>query len=842
MKNRIRSTAFNFRQKAEELLKMGNSFSSSQSVANINESSNTLAQEDIKRLIYELEVHRIELELQNEELGLTVREAEKSAQKYSKLFDFAPSGYFILSGDGEIIDINLYGASLLGKSRSLLKNNRFGFFVTNETRSAFNLFLGNIFETHEKGFCELTLVSDDDSPKYLYLTGTVDENKELCLITAVDITANKHAEESANKSEEKYRTIFENIQDIFFQTNVAGIVLEISPSIKIFSEYDREEIIGNPILNLYYNPFERVSFLEAIMKSGELHDYELKVKTKMGEKKFISINARLIYNSEGLPDHIDGSMRDITRRKQAEAELSKLQKAIENSKASVVITDLSGNIEYANPYFSQLTGYTREEYTGQNPRFLKSGFHSQEFYKELWDTIKSGKTWEGEFYNRKKNGNFYWENAVISPLQNDQNEITHFVAIKTDITAAKKISEELITAKLHAEESDKLKTAFLNNISHEIRTPFNAILGFLTILQEEDLSRLEREEYTRIVNESSNRLMKTISDIAEVSAIQTGQTLVLESKVDINQIFNDLQRNFQPEIENKGLTFTINIELPATLPPFYTDSLKLISILNNLLNNAVKFTNSGSVELNVSMRDENRVNDYINNSAVQPSVLEFVVKDTGIGIPDDQQQVLFERFMQIDNSNTRKYEGSGLGTTIAKAYAELLGGSIWVISEVGKGSAFHVTIPYRTEPNKKQRTNDSLSLKPNDHANSLKIMIAEDDEASAIFLKLLLKQYCREILIVSNGEEAVDTCRNCPDIDLVFMDIRMPVLDGYLATQQIRQFNPELIIFAQTANALSGDEEKALESGCNAYLAKPIQQGQLMSLLNKYFKLSNEIN
>jgi len=849
MINKISPNASKIRRMAEELLKKGNSVSSLPVGPELDQSP-ALLQSEIQRLLYELEVHRTELKMQNDELILTKNNAQKIAEKYTKLFDFAPFGYFTLSRRGEIMELNHCGAAMLGRPRSLLKKSRFGFFVNAKTRPSFNQFLGNLFSTKEKGFCKLTLALDGNNTIDLFITGTLDDTEELCLVTAVDITSSRRTEDSLNRSEEKYRTIFENIQDVFYQTNLAGEVLEISPGIREFSEFGREEIIGFPVQNLYYNPDERQDLLIAITKRGELHDYELQIKTKTGKKKIVSINAKLIFNASGVADHIDGSMRDITRRTQAEEEVKKLQKAIENSNTSIIITDKKGNIEYANPYFTHLTGYTREEYTGKNPNVLKSGYHSVAFYTDLWQTIQSGQTWEGEFYNRKKDGHFFWENAVISPVQNEKNEITHYVAIKTDITAAKKINEELINAKLRAEESDNFKTAFLNNISHEIRTPFNGILGFLSILQNDDLTSDERVEYNKIISESAYRLMNTINDIAEVSAMQAGKLNVTESEVTISQLIEELTSHFTNDLNKKELLFTITNELPKNVTFIYTDRLKLNTILNNLLSNAIKFTFCGTIGLEIRLKGSQSDGDqtiyqrsYVPEDAdTIPSnplqslpLIEFAVRDTGIGIPENKQQAIFERFIQADSSNTRKFEGSGLGTTIAKAYVEALGGAIRVESKEGNGSLFSFTIPFITESKEKLALKHKYPGKMGNMVNPLKILIAEDDETSLMFLETVVKPYAKAVLIAKTGQEAVRICTINPDIDLVLMDIQMPVLNGNDATCQIRLFNSTVIIIAQTAHALAADTEKAKISGCNDFISKPIQKGQLIALLHKYF-------
>ena len=486
------------------------------------------------------------------------------------------------------------------------------------------------------------------------------------------------------KSEKKYRAIFENIQDVFSQTNLAGIVLEISPSVKYFSEFDREEIIGNPVDNLYYNPDDRIGLLEVILKKGEIFDYEIRIKTKSNQLKYVSINARLIFDSDNRPDHIDGITRDITQRKQSESQLELLSWAIEQSPVTIVVTDKDGAIEYINPKFTEVTGYSFEEVRGKNPRILQSGYHSREFYNELWDTILLGKEWYGEFYNKKKSGELYWERAIISNIVNLQGEISSFISIREDITERKKMMEDFLKAKEQAEESNKLKAAFLNNISHEIRTPFTGILGFLSALQEEGLTISERAEYIGIINKSAYKFMNTINNIAEMSQIHADQTVLNISETSIDKLTDELFERFKTEVESKGLQLTINNDAANYIEWISTDIKKLNAILDILIDNAIKFTNAGSIELNIRKNK---------------NYLEFSIKDTGIGIPENKLQAIFEPFRQADGSTTRQFEGLGLGLTIAKAYVEMLGGTILIESEEGKGSTFRFTIPCQIEQN-----------------------------------------------------------------------------------------------------------------------------------------------
>jgi len=371
---------------------------------------------------------------------------------------------------------------------------------------------------------------------------------------------------------------------------------------------------------------------------------------------------------------------NITFNKKAESKVKLLNRAIEQNPVTVVITDIDGNIEYVNPKFTEVTGYTIDEVKGKNPRILQSGKHTKEFYTVLWDTILAGKEWSGEFQNKKKNGDTYWESALISSILNSQGEISNFVGVKEDITEKKKMVEDLIIAKEKAEESDKLKTAFLNNISHEIRTPFNGILGFLSMLQNNNLTNIERNEYFSIINTSSNRLMDTINNIVEISQIQAGQMKQTSSDTNINKMSGDLYNRFKVEAEIKGLGLTLNNNLPKNFESVFTDQIKLNTILSNLFDNAIKFTKHGSIEFEIYKMD-----DY----------LQFSVKDTGIGIPDFKKRTIFDRFIQVDVSKTRQFEGLGLGLSISKAFAEMLGGKIWVESKEGKGSIFYLSIPLK---------------------------------------------------------------------------------------------------------------------------------------------------
>ncbi|MEX0981104.1 MAG: PAS domain S-box protein, partial [Bacteroidales bacterium] len=496
---------------------------------------------------------------------------------------------------------------------------------------------------------------------------------------------------------------------------------------------------------------------------------------------------------------------------------NKLFRAVEQSSVSVVITNREGRIEYVNPFFTEQTGYSFEEAKGENPSILKSGHHSTAFYQELWDTILSGKDWEGEMLNKKKNGEFYWDKAFISPIVNNEGVITTFVAIKEDITERKKMIEELVTAKEKAEESDRLKTAFLNNISHEIRTPMNAIVGFSGILNDPGLLPEKRKQFTDMIIQSSDQLLAIIDDIISIASIEAGQKEIQENEININLRCKLLKEQFFQKANDKNVTLSLKTMLADDEAFIITDATKLTQILNNLIGNALKFTPQGYVNFGYGVKDNQ---------------LEFYIEDSGIGIPLDMQELIFYRFRQVETTSKRNFGGSGLGLSISKAYVELLGGNIWLTSELGKGSTFYFTIPY-----KKANQEKSPDIPSNmDLRFWIKtLLIAEDEDSNFMLLEELLSEKGIDIMRAANGVEAVELCKSSPNIDLVLMDLKMPVMDGYEATTRIKEFRPDLCIIAQTAYSTEVDRNKALAGGCSDFISKPINKELLLSTINEQF-------
>ena len=443
--------------------------------------------------------------------------------------------------------------------------------------------------------------------------------------------------------------------------------------------------------------------------------------------------------------------------------------------------------------------------------------------------------WRPRYDRVLRNEQFTIEDAIESPDGLIYIQVTFNPIVKkgeviggscfgSDITERKLAELELKRAKERAEESDRLKTAFLANMSHEIRTPMNGILGFAELLKNPELTGDEQKEFIGIIEKSGARMLNIINDIVDISRIEAGLMQLDIRETDINDQLSYIYSFFKPEVEAKGITFLLRDYLPAHECCVYTDREKSYAILINLVKNAIKYTERGSIEFGCY-----RKGDFI----------EFYVQDTGIGIPEDRQDAIFERFIQADIADKMARQGAGLGLSISKAYIEMLGGEIWVKSAERIGSSFYFTLPYTAGSVRKENRAEFIYEMPEDDFYNdnhlLKILIAEDDETSEQLLTRALNKVSKVIFKASTGFEAVEIFRNNPDIDLIFMDLLMPGLNGFEATSQIRQLNKHVVIIAQTALGFSDDEQKAIEAGCNDYVVKPVKKDELFTLIKKYF-------
>ena len=408
-----------------------------------------------------------------------------------------------------------------------------------------------------------------------------------------------------------------------------------------------------------------------------------------------------------------------------------------------------------------------------------------------------------------------------TPVADNSGKIWASLVSFSDITERIKSKNELIKAKEHAEESDRLKTAFLQNMSHEIRTPMNAIMGFSDLLYENADDKNKLKQFTEIINQRCNDLLDIINDILDISKIESGQIPVNNEQCNLVELFAELTAFFteyQKRLNKQPIRFSLESLCDPSGSIIITDKVKLKQIFINLISNAFKFTNEGKIECGCKF-DTNQN-------------LLFYVSDTGIGIPSDKQQFVFERFAQLQHSSKLNIGGTGLGLPIVKALVGLLGGEIFLESEQGKGSTFSFTIPYKSVQPLFNQQSTVESINKGKFIGKT-ILIVEDDPYNAAYIQEVLSGRGLHIMQAENCKQAIEISVN-QHVDLVLMDIRLPDINGYEATRQIRQHKPQLKIIAQTAYAASDEKQKALDAGCIDYISKPTKQDALITMLNKH--------
>ncbi len=672
--------------------------------------------------------------------------------------------------------------------------------------------------------------------------------------TMTDISERKKIEQALIESEEKFRSIVQALNDSITIVNGQGIITYQSLSGKKTFGYAQDEIIGKPLLD-FFHPDDINSAQEELtnvfQSANDGIPSMFRIKHKQGQYVFIeAIGINMLANKA-----INGIVlvsKDITERITSEKLLKYSEEryriTIEQTGQLVYDLDIPSSQIIWSGAVEQLTGYSHQEFQSVNLNGWINMLHpndQENLLTLLNEAIAHLGHYNVEYRFKIKNGEYIFveDNGIVLPDEN--GKALRMLGSMKDISDRKKaefalklksneieiqneeyqqLNEELIQtnefliqAKKRAEESDRLKTAFLTNISHEIRTPMNGILGFAELLKLPDLSEQKNEEFVNLIEQSGLRMLNIINDIVDIAKIESGQIQFQYQQTQVNDIIKQLHAFFRPEAEKKGISLSFEMGLPNNLSIIETDQTKLNQILTNLLKNALKFTGSGSIHFGYHLTG---------------NMLEFFVNDTGIGIYPEQKEVIFERFIQGSMSLTRNYEGAGLGLSISKSYVEKFGGKIWFESEVGKGTSFFFNMPYNLQYINQIEIQPELAV--NKDLQNINILVVEDDENSMIYLKEILENNKNNLFFATDGHQAVETIKKRRDIHIVLMDIKMPIMDGFEATRQIKQLNPDIIIIAQTAFAAADDRKKAIQAGCDDYISKPIKRDDLMLLISKY--------
>jgi PAS domain S-box-containing protein len=563
------------------------------------------------------------------------------------------------------------------------------------------------------------------------------------------------------------------------------------------------------------------SELIAIAQGENEFNYITQLKNKAGKRIDVIVNS-VIIDSKGKAI---ASVIDISPITDAEKKLKQSEKKFRElyeKSGDAIMIGRNGRFTDLNKAALQLFGYTSKEkflktkIADLYPKLQPDGMDSYVKSNEMLAIAFKEGTHRFEFTHKKENGKTFPAEILLTAISNKKgNKILH--GVLRDITERKKVLKDLTIAKEKAEESDRLKTEFLNNMSHEIRTPMNGILGFSEMLAHADLDEQKRTNYINIIQSSGKQLLRVIDDILEISRLGTHQVKVIEDKVCLNDLLFELFSIFDIRAKENRTPLYLKKQLSDIESIIITDASKLNKIISNLIENAIKFTNKGIIEFGYT----------IVNKSNKPQ-LQLYVKDTGIGIKPEKHQLIFERFQQAEKELVKNVGGLGLGLAIARENTTLLGGTISVESNIMSGSTFYVNIPYTPVHPVKINSNK---------APKLTILIAEDEEINFMFLETLLKSIMKldcTILHAKNGREAVEICENNPTIDMVLMDLKMPLLNGFLATKQIRKFNKSVPIIAQTAYSTLKDKEESLKMGCNNFISKPIKKEEFVEVVNSY--------
>ncbi len=667
--------------------------------------------------------------------------------------------------------------------------------------------------------------------------------RKTLLAFAKDITDRKASERALKESQERFKTL----SDITFEgilIHDKGIASDLNLSLAKMFGYNKEELLGKNLIKLLVASESLPIVYENISKK-HARGYRITGIKKNGTKFPVEIEAKSVFLHNNKTIRVV-AFRDISVRVKAEkaykSSEEKFKKAFLTSPDAIIISELdSEKFVMVNNSFKTILGYTDEDVIGKTSlefNLWKDLSTRNELRKEL---EKNGTVLNMVAGFHTKSGEI--KTALVSASVVELSGIPHVLSIARDIsdrivaenklqelnkellkqnTKLEQLNKDLKAAKQKAEESDQLKSAFLANMSHEIRTPMNGILGFSSLLKNMNITMQERLTYLNIIEQSGKRLLNIINDLIDISKIESGQMKVKKTSTDIRKQLISICTFFSQEAKQKNIELVLQNNAKKQPLTLITDEDKLLAILTNLIKNALKYTKEGSII--IGYRRKNKL-------------LEFFVKDTGIGIAKDRQNAIFERFIQADIKDRDAYEGAGLGLAITKAYVNMLGGKIRVESEEGKGSTFYFTLP-DDNPEKAEQGIASQTKTINiGSIPKLNILIAEDEPFSDQLLTVVLNKVTNNIYHVKSGLQAVEVFTKHPEIDLIMMDIKMREMDGYEAAAKIRALNKDVVIIAQTAYALAGDREKALEAGCNDYLAKPIIKSKVLEIVGKYFSL-----
>ncbi len=761
----------------------------------------------------------------------------ESKKRYGDLMDMLPEPVFETDKDRNITYANQQAFDTFGYSQEEFKKGMNVLdLLTPADREKARRYDSMRMKGLNPGPIEYKVVRKDGSsfPVLSHAISIMKQDKLKGLLGIMfDITKRKYAEDRLTESEKKFRTLFESANDGILILKNNKIIECNSKGVSLFGYADKNEIIGLTPSDLSpdFQPDGRKTSVHeranlARVRKGIPQRFNWRHIRKDGSLFDAEISLNIIDFDDNT--HVQAIIRDITDRLQAQKKLkeseARFKRLFEDLGDAVYVTILGGEnigkILEANPAAVRQTGYSRNELLSMNIIHDLYVSGSGGLQQESWENkISSGEIVTSVEKKKRKDGSIYWTEVLVTPIY--FMGINACLSINRDITERIKNEEDLKKALRKAKESDKLKSAFLASMSHEIRTPLNAIIGFSNIIAD-SVGNTELYEFSSLINKQNNLLLKLVDDILDFARVESGSLSINNERFDFNKLIDDLCEESQAEKES-------NTQL---IPTKTSESLHIISdehrikqVFTNLISNAFKFTPEGRVEYGYDM--------------VKPSEIRCFVKDTGIGIPHNQQDHIFERFVKLDEFS----QGTGLGLSISRNIIRILGGKMWVKSTPNAGSAFYFTLPVNAEQEAKSDlpvARDSTSTDTSHRLLELKtVLVAEDDRSNYKYVKEILEGHSIKVLYAGHGLEAIQVLKSKDRIDLVLMDLKMPIMNGYDATRTIKRMKPKLPVIALTAYALKEDEQKAKEAGCDGFISKPFTKTDLMLMLRKQFALDS---
>jgi PAS domain S-box-containing protein len=789
----------------------------------------------------------------------------ESEEKYRILLDESPDPIFSMTSDGRYLYVNrAYALSVEKKVDRIIGKKLWDVFSEEEANNRFSA-VKNVFKTGKEQVIEVSIPRSDGDHYYITtITPIKDKHKNVLSVicSSKDITDRKLAEIILRESEEKFRIAFDNAPSGMSIVQANGKYLAVNPMLCQMFGYTKEELLAGKLQDITHpEDIEPGNEWMRKMIAGDPGEpeFEKRYIHKDGHVVWGSVRAQWIKNPDGSPIMSVAHVLDITERLKSQQALKESEEIFRNfmeySPVYVFFKDENIRSIKLSKNYEKMLGKPLNELLGKTMDELFPSDMAKKMIEDDKSILQEGKL---VVVDEELNGRYY--TTIKYPIQIDE-KTCYLAGFTIDITEKKKAedillkqkteiekqnqeyaalneeylslneelrtsNEELATARDKAQESDRLKSTFLANMSHEIRTPMNAIIGFSDLLTSPDLTPEKQQQFTYTIRQRAYDLLALINDILDISKIEAGQMILSAESGNVEEILSDVYNTFKTIWCDSGkskVELFYENSLLFEENRIITDTGRLRQVLSNLIGNAFKFTSQGSISIGCNMIEKN--------------LLQFNVKDTGIGIPPEKQSIIFDRFRQADEIFSQQFGGTGLGLSISKGLVELLGGKIWVDSKPGQGSNFCFTIPYNHD------SKDHVLIKEKRETTyqweKKKILLVEDDEFNTEYVKEALKRTGVQIVPVVFGREAIELARKDNTFNLVLLDIRLPDIEGFDVAKKIREFRPKLPIIAQTAYASENYKKRCAQVGCVDYLAKPIRQEDLLEAISHCFEKVN---